>query len=100
MATASSERGLSLRSPGRFRATAARLCELYRRHGADHRDGGDGALREAVIQAWIDAEAYHLYTLQTVARLEAGEALGPEASLNKIFWSELDLRMHETALRI
>ena len=31
MATASSERGLSLRSPGRFMATADRLLDLYRR---------------------------------------------------------------------
>src|SRR4051812_44340382 len=35
MATASSERGLSLRSPGRFLATAARLIDLHRRY----RDG-------------------------------------------------------------
>jgi alkylation response protein AidB-like acyl-CoA dehydrogenase len=35
-----------------------------------------------------------------VSRLLAGAKIGPEASLNKIFWSELDLRMHETALRI
>ena len=36
------------------------------------------------------------------ARLRAlrGEQPGVEASANKIFWSELDLRMHETALRI
>ncbi len=26
--------------------------------------------------------------------------MGPESSLNKIFWSEMDVRMHETALRI
>jgi alkylation response protein AidB-like acyl-CoA dehydrogenase len=27
-------------------------------------------------------------------------AVGAEASTNKIFWSELDLQMHETAMRI
>jgi alkylation response protein AidB-like acyl-CoA dehydrogenase len=35
-----------------------------------------------------------------VSRLLDGAKIGAEASLNKIFWSELDLRMHETALRI
>ena len=94
MATTGSERGLTLRSPGRFSATAARLVDLYRRRGADP------ALRDRVIQAVIDAEAYRLYTLQTVTRLVDGEKLGAESSINKIFWSELDVRMHETALEL
>jgi alkylation response protein AidB-like acyl-CoA dehydrogenase len=94
MATASSERGLSLRSPGRFSATAARLVDLFRRRG------GSAQLRERVVQAWMDAEAYRLYTLQLATRLADGGTLGPEASLNKIFWSELDVRMHETALEL
>jgi hypothetical protein len=29
-----------------------------------------------------------------------GEQLGAEASLTKVFWSELDIRMHETALQL
>jgi len=30
----------------------------------------------------------------------AGGSIGAEASLNKIFWSEMDLHMHETALAL
>jgi hypothetical protein len=96
MATTGSERGLTLRSPGRFTATAARLVELYRRR----RGAADPALRDRLVQAYIDAEAYRLYTLQTVARLGAGEKLGAESSINKIFWSELDVRLHELALSL
>jgi alkylation response protein AidB-like acyl-CoA dehydrogenase len=97
MATASSERGLSLRSPGRFLATAARLVELYRRYRAS----ADPALRHRVVQAFLDADAYRLYTFQIVARLAAsGGRMGAEASLNKIFWSEMDLAMHEAALAL
>jgi alkylation response protein AidB-like acyl-CoA dehydrogenase len=48
----------------------------------------------------MDAEAYALDTYRTVSRLLEGGRIGAEASLNKIFWSELDLRMHETALRL
>ena len=29
-----------------------------------------------------------------------GRAIGAEASLNKIFWSEMDVRIHEIALQI
>jgi alkylation response protein AidB-like acyl-CoA dehydrogenase len=32
--------------------------------------------------------------------LHAGGKIGFESSLNKIFWSELDLKLHETALAI
>ncbi len=96
MATTGSERGLTLRSPGRFTATAARLVDRYRRRGG----AADPELRQRVIQAVIDAETYRIYTLQTVTRLMDGERPGAESSLNKLFWSELDVRMHETALEL
>jgi alkylation response protein AidB-like acyl-CoA dehydrogenase len=48
----------------------------------------------------MDAEAYDLETYRTVSRLLAGGEDRPRGSLNKIFWSEMDVRMHETALRL
>ena len=96
MATTSSERGLSLRSPGRFVATAARLIDLYHRY----RDRSDPVLRNEVIQAWMDAQVYRWFTFQTVTRMAQGESIGPDSSMNKVFWSEMDVRTHETALAI
>ncbi len=96
MATAGFERGLMLRSPARFQRTAARLVELYRCHAADC----DPALASIVAQCWMDADAYALSTYMTAARLIAGGRIGVEASLNKVFWSELDLAMHRAALGI
>jgi alkylation response protein AidB-like acyl-CoA dehydrogenase len=93
MATTSSERGLTLRSPGRFMVTADRLLELAA-------DSDDQRLRDAAVKAWCDSDAYRLYTFQAAARLEEGIELGPDASLMKVFWSELDLRMHELALEL
>jgi alkylation response protein AidB-like acyl-CoA dehydrogenase len=94
MATAGFERGLMLRSPARFQATAAKLVQLYRRHA----DAVDPALGSAVAQCWMDAEAYALATYATASRLIKGGTIGVEASLNKIFWSELDGMMHRLAL--
>ncbi len=96
MSTAGFERGLMLRSPARFQDTARRLVELYRANTAQLDDG----VRDQVVRCWIDAEAYTLETYRTVSRLLAGGKIGAEASLNKIFWSELDIRMHELALEI
>ncbi len=96
MSTTGSERGLTLRSPGRFIAAADRLIDLYTSVG----DGHDPAVRDDVLQAWMDAEAYRLYTLADVTGVIEGEQLGARSSLNKLWWSELDVRLHETALRL
>jgi hypothetical protein len=93
MATTGSERGLTLRSPGRFMATAARLVDLWKEHP-------DPSIDDDVVACWMDAEAYRWQTYATVARLIDGDKPGAEASLTKLFWSELDVRLHETALRL
>lgn len=96
MATAGFERGLMLRSPGRFQATAKSLVELYRAHEAD----ASPAAREAVLQAWMQTQAYAYNTYAVASKIMAGGKIGAEASLNKIFWSELDRMMHRTAMQI
>ncbi|MFE7244066.1 acyl-CoA dehydrogenase family protein [Streptomyces sp. NPDC057580] len=95
MSTAGNERGLSLRSPGRFCAAADRLVELWRERGATAPHAGDG-----VVDAWIRARAYRLYTWSTVERLRNGGDMGAHGSVNKLFWSELDVELHETALEL
>jgi len=72
MSTASHERGLSLRSPGRFLAAASRLVSLWRR------SGGDPALADRVADAWIGARAYQLHTQAAAARLAAAGPFGPD----------------------
>jgi alkylation response protein AidB-like acyl-CoA dehydrogenase len=93
MSTAGNERGLSLRSPGRFCAAADRLLDLWRDRAAHAPQLGD-----RVVDAWIAAQAYRLYTWGTVTRLADGGDLGAAGSVNKVFWSELDIALHETAL--
>lgn len=97
MSTAGFERGLMLRSPARFQETAKRLVELYR---SRRNDILDLAIEDSVVRCYMDAESYALSTYQTASRLIKGGKIGAEASLNKIFWSELDLRMHETAMSL
>ena len=103
MSTTSSERGLTLRSPGRFTAAVARLVERYRAEVAAAGDDGrwvDPGLRDRVVQAWLDAEAYRLYTLGDVTDLAEGRSPGARSSLNKLWWSELDVRLQSTALEL
>ncbi|MFZ2509506.1 MAG: acyl-CoA dehydrogenase family protein [Gordonia sp. (in: high G+C Gram-positive bacteria)] len=90
MSTAANERGLSLRSPGRFLAATDRLVDLWQHTGGGYQPG--------VADAWIGSRAYELSTYQTVSRLASGGQLGMESSINKVFWSQWDIAAHEAAL--
>ena len=91
MATTSSERGLTLRSPGRFLATAARLVELYRRS----QERADPILRDKVDarHGWTPRLTSSTRCRPSPASWKAA-AIGAESSINKIFWSEMDVRTH------
>jgi alkylation response protein AidB-like acyl-CoA dehydrogenase len=104
MSSAGHERGLSLRSPGRFVAAAARLIELWQRIG----DPADRAIASRVADAWIGARAYQLHGYRIASEAGGagaadglgGDGAGAHASLGKVFWSELDVALHETALEL
>lgn len=85
-----------LRSPARFQMAAKRLIELWRAHETEC--GPD--LRSAVLASFMDADAYALSVYSTASRMMRGGGVGVEASVNKIFWSELDIALHRTALTI
>ena len=96
MATAGFERGLMLRSPARFQATARAPRRALPRSSA-------ATPTRRCATPWSRAldgrRGLHASTPTARRRASlAGGKIGAEASLNKIFWSELDVRMHETAL--
>jgi alkylation response protein AidB-like acyl-CoA dehydrogenase len=97
MSTTTSERGLTLRSPGRFMAAADRLVDLYADTTASD-PAAASAARNDVVQAWMDADAYRLYVLGTALKALDGKPIGAESSANKLFWSVLDVAIHEAAL--
>ncbi|GAA4923724.1 acyl-CoA dehydrogenase family protein [Streptomyces coeruleoprunus] len=92
MSATGHERGLLLRSPGRFLAAADRLVRLWRERGEDR------GLRDRVADAVIGARAYQLFTLAHATAPEGMPA--GAASLNKLFWSRYDIALHETALEL
>jgi alkylation response protein AidB-like acyl-CoA dehydrogenase len=94
MSTSSNERGMSLRSPARFLAAAERLAQLWKDNGSP------APFSDRVADAWIKAQAYRLHTFGTVTRLAGGGELGAESSVTKVFWSDLDVAVHQTALDI
>jgi alkylation response protein AidB-like acyl-CoA dehydrogenase len=75
-------------------AAASRLIELWRRAG----DPADSAIAGRVADAWIAARAYQLHGYRIASQPDGADTAGAEASLGKVYWSELDVALHETAL--
>ncbi len=99
MATASSERGLNLRAPGRFLAAASRLVGLYQEL-LNENNSIPRELHDQVVDAYINAQAYRWQVFSKASAIMHGDSIGAEASYMKIFWSELDVNLHATALNL
>jgi alkylation response protein AidB-like acyl-CoA dehydrogenase len=59
----------------------------------------DPALAEELGRALADIAVYRHHVNRTVAETRAGETR-PEASYNKLYWSEMDARIHELGMRV
>lgn len=90
MSTFGHERG-GLASAARFEAAAEELRALAVQHGLY----ADTATRQRVAQAYIEARTFTALSMRALTRAEKGQAPGPEASLIKLYWSEMDKRLRE-----
>jgi alkylation response protein AidB-like acyl-CoA dehydrogenase len=89
------ERG-GLAQAARFERAVEQLAALARDRGA----GADPGVRQMVAQSQIEAHVFRLIGLRSLTAAQHGKAPGPEASLTKLYWSEMDKRIQETALGV
>ena len=89
------ERG-GLAQAARFERAVIELAGLARERGA----GADVTVRQKVAQAQIEAHVFRLIGLRSLTSAQQGQAPGPEASLTKLYWSEMDKRIQETAVGV
>ena len=95
MATFGFERG-GLANAYRFQRAIDELANLTRRQCA----GADDTVRQRVAQAAIEAHVFRATGLRNLTRAQQGQVPGPEASLVKLFWSEMDKKLQETAIAV
>jgi alkylation response protein AidB-like acyl-CoA dehydrogenase len=57
-------------------------------------------VRQNVAQTYIEAQIFRLLGLRNLTVAMQGRPPGPSASLTKLFWSEMDKRLQETAIEI
>jgi alkylation response protein AidB-like acyl-CoA dehydrogenase len=90
---------LSLATVMRFRNTFEDLAELARRMLADGSCGLAAAqVRQTLAQFYVDVESMKYLAYRNFSRLKRGGTPGPEGSISKVLWSELNQRMNEFAL--
>jgi alkylation response protein AidB-like acyl-CoA dehydrogenase len=95
MATFGFERN-GLANASRFERTVEALAGLARSRNA----GADETIRQRVAQARIEAHVFRATGLRSLTRAQQGQVPGPEASLTKLYWSEMDKRIQESAIAL
>jgi alkylation response protein AidB-like acyl-CoA dehydrogenase len=97
MTTLLHERGtLGMALATRAQITAAELAEHARRLDR----GSDPLVRQRIAQHTIEARALQLNGYRAVTAVKRTGIPGPEGSILKLMWSELNQRMTETAIDI
>jgi alkylation response protein AidB-like acyl-CoA dehydrogenase len=95
MATLGFERGTGLGSHVRFSKDLAGLLRLVKAAGLDE----DPIVRNEVARLYTETEVYRHNQYRTLTRLAGGHPPGPEASLNKLYWSEMEARIYEAGMQ-
>jgi alkylation response protein AidB-like acyl-CoA dehydrogenase len=97
MTTLLHERGtLGMALATRAQITAAELAEHARKLGR----GSDPLVRQKIAQHTIEARALQLNGYRAITAVKRNGVPGPEGSILKLMWSELNQRMTETAVDI
>jgi alkylation response protein AidB-like acyl-CoA dehydrogenase len=96
MTTLGYERSTGLGTHVRFSQNLRDLVALVRAAGLEH----DPTVRDELARHYVETEVYRHHTYRTLTRLASEGKPGPEASLNKLYWSEMEARIFETGLNL
>jgi alkylation response protein AidB-like acyl-CoA dehydrogenase len=102
LTTLMNERGTaSFGTQARFRIIYDNLVTLAKKSTVNGRSAAqDPLIRQQLAQHLIDIEILKYNCFRNFTRLLRGGTPGPEGSILKLWWSELNQRMQETALTL
>jgi alkylation response protein AidB-like acyl-CoA dehydrogenase len=84
-----------------FKRQIERLIQLSR---SIKRNGGTAAddpiIRQKLAQIYTEIEVFRLNQMRTLTRMAKSGVPGPEGSIQKIFWSEMNQRMQQVAMEV
>ncbi len=75
------------------------LDELLR---AAHANGtwDDPRIAPRLSEAYVELQLFRLHNWRSVSRTARGDVPGPVGSINKLWWSEMSKRLHDTAMAV
>jgi len=81
-----------------FKRNIDRLIEISRTRQTNHQPAAkDPLMRQKLAQCYAEIEVMRLNQLRAFSRITATGVPGPEGSIQKIFWSELNQRLQQIA---
>jgi alkylation response protein AidB-like acyl-CoA dehydrogenase len=84
-----------------YRRWFDRLVELARQLERNGRPAAqDPVIRQKLAQCYAEIEVMRLNQMRSISRLSQGGTPGPEGSIQKIFWSEMNQRFQQAAMEL
>jgi alkylation response protein AidB-like acyl-CoA dehydrogenase len=93
MTTLTHERGSGLNTASHFHQTLREVIGLI---PPERRT--DARVREQVGRLYEEIEAYRYMTMRTLSQMAQRKPVGPQGSMGKLWWSEMQLRIFELGL--
>lgn len=102
MTTLMNERGtFALSSVTRFRITFDEIVDLTRRTMKNGKPAiEDPTVRQTLAEFYVTLERMKYTAYRTFSKILKGGNPGPEGSISKLMWSELNQRMHEFVMEL
>ena len=84
-----------------FKRQIERLIDLSRTIERNGRPASeDPIIRQKLAQMYTEIEIFRLNQMRTLTRMSKSGVPGPEGSIQKIFWSEMNQRMQQVAMEM
>ncbi|HMG34759.1 MAG TPA: acyl-CoA dehydrogenase [Blastocatellia bacterium] len=84
-----------------FKRQIDRLIELSKQIKRNGKPASQSAvLRQKLAQIYTEIEIFRLNQMRTLTRMSKSGVPGPEGSIQKIFWSEMNQRMQQVAMEM
>jgi len=94
--TLSHERGVNPRQL----VIHAQLVDELLRLGLEHGAFDDPRLAPRLAQAFVEVTIFRLHNWRSISRTAKGADPGPVGAINKLWWSEMSKRLHDTAMAV
>ena len=76
------------------------LVEELLRLANDNGSFDDHRLAQRLAEAFVEVQIFRLHNWRSISRTAKGEAPGPVGTINKVWWSEMSKRLHDTAMTV